>query len=93
MYKIENHIASYPTLTIFVNLILVEVSLIHLMLSYWTAFRINGGITCEQIWHCIESLVRITNIISNDKPGSMSAFMKVSIAIVAVAFIIVFVTI
>jgi hypothetical protein len=41
----------------------------------------------------VESLVRITNIISNNKPGSMSAFMKVSIAIVAVAFIIVFVTI
>ena len=93
VYKIENYIASYSILTIFVNLTLVEVSLILSMLRYLAVFRMNGGTTCGQIWHWIESLARITNIISNYKPSSMSAFMKISIVIVAVAFIIVFVTI
>ena len=55
---------------------------------YFIAFRMNVS-----RFGIVESLVRITNIISNDKSRSMSAFMKVSIAIVAIAFIIVFVTI
>ena len=46
VYKIEKYIVSYSTLTIFVNLTLVEVSLILPMLKYLAAFRKNGGITC-----------------------------------------------
>ena len=66
VYKIENYIASCSTLAIFVNLILVEISQILSMLRYLTAFRMNWGITCGQIWHCVEPLARITNIILND---------------------------